>query len=128
MKNEIYDAIKESLIDYVSPIFIIGGENLSFNNSILLDANMDKKDLLIVGDKEPLFYKVLKENNEINTLVIDNFDDLSLREQEYFIDLICDGMVSGECLPIDTKIVIRSKKVINLIMDIREAVEIYNLL
>ena len=122
------EAIKECIIDYSSPIFIIGDIDLNVKESTVIDANTPKENLIIMGREPAWVRKVFNNRNkEENILIIKNFDDLNLDRQALFMDIIRYNKVSSIDLPNNLKIIINAKKKTKIHPRIFEMIQIFNL-
>ncbi len=118
--------IGESLVYYASPILIIGDSNgMEQVATAKLDARCPKEELLIVGGKLPRWLDEIN-NKDGKILFIDNFDKISLDDQRLFIDLISKQSISSEKLP-NLKIIIHADKKFDIIPEIGEEIEIYEM-
>ena len=120
-------AIKECLVDYSDPIYINGIINdLSADSLTIIHADMDKENLIILNNKYPEWLdRVMNNKSSKNVLLIKNFDKISLENQKLFIDIICNNMVSSEKLPDNLKIIINSNTSCELIPEIREVIQYF---
>lgn len=129
IENKI-DAIKECIIDYSSPIFIVGDiYGLSKLAVSVISATIDRSELIIIGNKYPEWLTNIKKNsnNNNNLLIIKDFEKISEEEQKLFIDIICNQRICGEKLPEDVKILINSAYKCNLISDIEDVIQYFEL-
>lgn len=124
MNNDKNKLFLEMYDCYACPIFVVGDINVK--NSVTISATIDKKELIIDNNKTPKWmYDIYK--NKSNTLIITDFDKITLEEQRLFIDIICDNRISSSDLPKLLKIIIVSKTDCALIPEIRECIEVCDL-
>jgi hypothetical protein len=124
--DEVLAIIKESLLDYVIPIYVSGTMDIKDNDYITkISATIPKKDLIINGNNYPLWYlRVLKNGYETtNILCITDFDKISLEEQKLFMDIICRNCISSEKLPSNLRIIINANTKCPILPEIMEAVQ-----
>ena len=126
-RKEIIEAIKESLVEYVSPIYICGElMDLNADSLTIIHADMPKEDLIIRNNRYPEWVQRIKKNeNTKNVLIIKDFDKISLEDQRLFLDLICRNTVSSEPLPENLKIMINSNNRCPVIPEIREVIQVF---
>lgn len=125
---ETIRAIVESLVDYVDPIFVKGNLYIfDEKDTTTISAPNDINNLIIKNNIYPDWLIKIKNKpiNEDNILIIKEFDKISEEEQKLYLDIICRGYISGEKLPKNLKIVITSEKECNLIQDIKEIVQYF---
>lgn len=136
MENKIVNyleklvCIKECLMDYSTPIYVVGDiELLKSLVNVLLPATISKKELVIINDKYPEWMvEVLKNaSKENNVLMITDFDKISIEEQKLFVDIICNNQVSSEKLPDNLKIIITSNCECQILDDINEVIQFFEL-
>ena len=130
-KIEVLNAIKESLNDYVSPIFIVGSiEFLKYNQyTSTISATIDKGELIVKNGRYPKWLLPILYNSSYDNsiLIITDFDQISTEEQKLFIDIICHNSISSEKLPTNLRIIINSKTDCIIIPEIKEVVEVYSI-
>lgn len=122
-------AIKECLMDYSGPIYIQGIiNNLEALSLTTIYANMPKEHLIILNNEYPEWLKRVMDNRDKkNVLLIKNFDKISLEEQNLFLDIICKNTVSSVNLPENLKIIINSENRCELIPEIRDIVQYFEM-
>lgn len=123
------NAIRECLVEYTTPLYVCGVLNDVVVDSLtIIHANMPKEELIIIGNNYPDWIKKVKANGEgKNTLLIKDFDKISYDDQRLFLDIICNNSVSGEKLPNNLKIIINSSEKCNLIPEIREVIQFFEI-
>ena len=122
--------IKECLIDYSTPLYITGNIDVLVSlATVIISAEISKKELIIINDKYPEWLKKILNNlsKENNILIIKDFDKISTEEQKLFIDIICNNQISSEKLPDNLKIIINAEQKWQLIQEIREVVQYFEL-
>ena len=96
----------------VAPLLVEGVSSDLFNNSVILKSNMDKSELN--GHYEdvefcpPIWYKELLEKSKSGhvLLVIENINDVSVEEQNKFIEILKYNKVSTFELPKNCLIIV----------------------
>lgn len=106
MKEKINKILK---LANLSPVIALNENSESFNNAIILPANIKSKDLGVVALKQGLkvptwFTKLFDENKKI--IVIDKLDTIDLYNQEKFYELLKYKTISSVNLPDDCSIII----------------------
>ena len=125
------NAVEECLEDYTAPIFIVGVIGPIHDSQTLttLSATVPKEELIIKNHKYPTWLCKVNDNsvrNE-NILLITNFQDISTAEQKFFIDLICENMISSEELPENLKVIINAQYECPIIPEIREVIQYFKI-
>ena len=129
--EETKEAIKESIEDYTSPIFIVGVlDYMTETETVtILSATIPKENLIIKNKEYPewLIKVINNSNKNENILYIKNFHEISTEEQKLFIDIICENSISSEELPENLKIIINSEYEVPIIPEIREVIQYYKI-
>ena len=122
-------AVKECLSDYSEPIFVSGIDfDMTAKALTIIDATMPIEELLIIGNKYPNLIKNIKTRfDKANVLLIKNFDKISLDKQKLFADIICNNSICSEKLPDNLRIIINSIGKCNLIPEIKEVVQYFEI-
>lgn len=118
MEEELMDSkkmqvVKESIIDYAMPLFIVGECNLfTEQNATVISATCEKENFAIVTGHTPKW--ILEVSNKAdtnnNTLVITDIEKITVDEQEKFLEILKENQVSSVKLPKNLKIVMLSKE------------------
>jgi len=127
--NEI-NSIKEALLDYSDPIYIVGDMKKSTSPSVVtISATIPKEELLIKNNEYPIWYlKVLRNSYKGNSILcIRDFDKISIEEQKLFLDIITKQYFSSEKLPPNLKIIIQSENSCQLLPEIEEVIQYYKI-
>jgi hypothetical protein len=123
------EAIKECLIDYSGPIFLSGSVfDMHTKSLTVLEADVPKEELLIINNKFPEWLVRLKNNSDKgNVLLIKNFDKISLEDQRRFVEIICNNCICSEALPENLRIIINSTNKCELIPEIEEVIQYFEI-
>ena len=127
---EKLELLKECLLDYVVPIYIVGNiDKLNFATDNIISATQGQLNLEIINNKYPLWLQKAIDNsgNLYNILIIKDFDKISLDEQSFFIDIICYKRISSQLLPDDLKIIVNSESECKLIPKLHDRFEFIKL-
>lgn len=123
--------IKESLVDYVGPIFIFGNVDWLFDNqnATVISAAMPREEFVILNNNVPKWVDEvnLKANDKNNILVIRDMDKVSLERQEILLDILEDNQISTEDLPENLKIILNASNKCDINVKVRDIVECYEL-
>ena len=131
MNNDKIDAIVEAILDYVSPVYVVGELKSIFpKTSTVISATVPQEELNIINGRYPEWLLSVKAKSEgdDNILIITDFDKLSTEEQKFYLDIICEGIVSSESLPENLRLLIVADKKTELIPKIRESVNYFELI
>ena len=127
---ETISCIKECLIDYSTPIYIKGNiEVLEPLATSIISAKIPKQELIILNNRNPEWLTKILNNydKENNILIIKDFDKISKEEQNFFIDIICENLISSKELPQNLKIIINSLERCKLIQKISDIVQYFEI-
>ena len=127
---EKLELLKECLLDYVVPIYIVGNiDKLNFATDNIISATQGQLNLEIINNRYPLWLQKAIDNsgNLYNILIIKDFDKISLDEQSFFIDIICYKRISSQLLPDDLKIIVNSESECKLIPKLHDRFEFIKL-
>lgn len=112
MNTDKLTLLKSYLEASVSPLLIEGIQANFFGNAVVLNANIDKKELNghYEGTKfcPPTWYSELleKDTGDSAILIIDNINNVGLEEQKKFIELLKYKKISTFELPNDCLIIV----------------------
>ena len=92
-----------------------------------LDIIFEDEAFLIINKSPntPVHPSILHFEDSLSNGVKFYFDKISLENQRLFIDIICNNMVSSEKLPDNLKIIINSNTSCELIPEIREVIQYF---
>ena len=125
------NAIKESLIDYVGPILIFGDISWLLENKDInvVSAISPKEKFMILDNNIPNWINNVekRKDNISNILIINDLDKISIDEQELLLDILEINKVSNRKLPNNLKIILNANKKCELISNIRDIVECYEI-
>lgn len=125
------NAIKESLIDYVGPILIFGDISWLLENKDIdvVSAISPKEKFMILDNNIPNWINDVekRKDNISNILIINDLDKITNEEQELLLDILEINQVSNRKLPDNLKIVLNANKKCELISNIRDIVECYEI-
>ena len=127
-KDNGMNSIKEALVDYSDPIYIVGDMKKSISPSVVtISATMPQEELIIKNNEYPIWYlKVLRNSYKGNSILcIRDFDKISIEEQKLFLDIISKQYFSSEKLPPNLKIIIQSETPCQLLPEIEEVIQYY---
>jgi len=113
MNSNKMQVVKESIIDYAMPLFIVGKCSLfTEQNATVISATCEKGNFVIIGGYTPKWVSEVfsKADTNNNTLVITDIEKIDIDEQEKFLELLKENQVSSVKLPKNLKIVILSKE------------------
>lgn len=125
--KKTFEAIKECLTDYTSPIIVIGPFDLKEENAVILSAKDKKENLIITNDKPLWLKKIESKKNGLNLLIIKDFDKVGERKQNLFKDIICYNRVSSMPLPKNLRIIVNLNKKSQINPDILEFCQIFEI-
>lgn len=105
MNQERLNLLENYIRAGMSPLLIQNFPSDSFNNSVVINSNIDRAELN--GHYEntdfcpPIWYKELLEKSKIKytVLVIENINEISLEEQTKFIEILKYKKISTFHLP-----------------------------
>ena len=112
MDSKKIQIVKESIVDYVIPLFIVGECNLfTEQNATIVSATCEKEDMAIISGNMPKWIAEIfgKASANNNTLVITDIEKIAIDEQEKFLEILKENQISSVRLPKNLKIVMRSK-------------------
>ena len=123
--------IKESLIDYVGPLFIFGNIDwlLEGNDITIISATMPKEEFVILNNRVPKWVSDVKSciDAKNNILIIKDMDKISIERQELLLDILDNNQISSETLPDNLKIILNADSRCEVNYKIRDIVECYEL-
>lgn len=129
--SERLGVIKECLIDYVGPILIFGDISWLLENEdiLVVSAINPKKKFMILDNNIPNWITEVekRKDNLSNILIINDLDKISIDEQELLLDVLEINKVSNRKLPNNLKIVLNANNKCELISNIRDIVECYEI-
>ena len=128
--NSVIETIQECLIDYSTPIFVVGELIYEGNDTTTaISATISKDQLIIQNNKYPEWYEKIINNSfkRENILYIYDFELISTEEQKLFIDIICNNSISCEKFPENLKIIINAKTECDIIPEIKEVIQYFEL-
>lgn len=125
--KKTFEAIKECLTDYTSPIIVIGPFDLKEENAVILSAKDKKENLIITNDKPLWLKKIESKKSGLNLLIIKDFDKVGERKQNLFKDIICYNRVSSMPLPKNLRIIVNLNKKSQINPDILEFCQIFEI-
>ena len=123
--------IKESLIDYVGPLFIFGNIDwlLEGNDITIISATMPKEEFVILNNRVPKWVSDVKSciDAKNNIFIIKDMDKISIERQELLLDILDNNQISSETLPDNLKIILNADERCEVNYKIRDIVECYEL-
>ena len=130
MNEERLSLLENYIKTGVAPLLVVGVPSNLFSNSVILKSNIDKSELN--GHYEnvefcpPTWYKELLEKSKSGhvILVIENINDISIEEQNKFIEILKYKKVSTFELPKNCLIIVTCSNLNNK----KISEEVYSLL